>query len=125
MKHRSVDLNSISRILVALVIGAVFIYLMYGMSSFGESNVAGEAKSVEKIINRSLMQYYALEGRYPQGSYYGENNGSKEFMEKLGKYGVIFNEDKYLYIYEPSDISNIKPNIRVVEKQHIGKGGMN
>ena len=106
MKRRSIDLNSISRIIVALIISSVFFYLMYGISRFSDVNASKEARNVEKIINRALMQCYALEGRYPTES---------SFQEKLEKCGIIFNEEKYLYFYEPSEISNIKPDVKVVE----------
>jgi hypothetical protein len=94
----------IGRIIYVLVIGAIFMYMFYAMAEFAGGNKGRQAESVRKIINKALVQCYALEGTYPSE------------IEYLEKYGVILNRDYYVYYYD-FIVSNIMPDVMVFENE--------
>jgi hypothetical protein len=91
------------RIIFILLIGFLFIYIIYAMVGYSEGTTGRQAEGIQQIINKALVQCYALEGYYPATLDYIEN------------YGVIFDPDKYIYFYEWFG-ANIKPNIIVLER---------
>lgn len=88
---------------ILFLIGIIFIYLIYSMTVFGSRQPQREVSGIEKIIDKALVQCYALEGRYPEDITYIES------------YGVIFSPDKYYYYYEWYG-GNLKPTVKVIEK---------
>lgn len=98
-----VSLEIISRTVILFIIGFIFIYLIYSMTIFGGRYSEKQASSIEKIIDKALVQCYAMEGSYP---------GDIEYIEK---YGVIFDNDKYIYHYEWYG-GNLKPTVKVIKK---------
>lgn len=88
---------------VILIIGFIFLYLIYSMTVFGSRQPAREVSGIEKIIDKALVQCYALEGSYPKDIMYIE------------RYGVIFSPEKYHYYYEWYG-GNLKPTVKVIEK---------
>jgi len=102
---RGVGLVTVSRLIVAVITAFIFFYLIYAMADFGGKNDARSADNVEKIIYKALAQCYALEGGYPADIYYVE------------KYGVIFDDSRYYYYYEPMDASNMEPLVKVLVKK--------
>lgn len=97
------NLEVVSKTAIALCIGFLFIFLIYSMLTYGDNYLEKQTSNIEKIINKALVQCYALEGQYPVDIEYVKN------------YGVIFNEDKYIYYYEWYG-SNLKPTVIVFEK---------
>lgn len=97
------DPEAISKTIVIILISSLFFYMIYSMMQFGDGQSDRQASSIEKIIDKALVQCYALEGGYPTD------------IEYVSKYGVIFDNDKYLYYYEWYG-GNLKPNVIVVEK---------
>ncbi|MDR1664457.1 MAG: hypothetical protein LBR83_06025 [Clostridiales bacterium] len=91
------------RIFFILVIGFVFMYLMYGMMQFGDGSEGRNVESIARIIDKALVQCYALEGSYPTD------------IAHVADYGVIFDDDKYIYHYEYSG-GNLKPTVMVLLK---------
>ena len=91
------------RVFFVLVIGFVFVYIIYSMMKFNDGNNERQADSIRKIIDKALVQCYALEGSYPVD------------VEYVSKYGVIFDNNHYIYFYEWYG-SNIKPSIKVLDK---------
>ena len=100
------DLNIISKFVVTGIIGAVVIYMLMGVSSMSAGNAEAQANKVEQLVAKALVQCYALEGSYPIES---------QFEEKMNKYGVILNHDKYIFFYE-SFSANIMPDIMVIPR---------
>jgi hypothetical protein len=92
------------KIIFTLVIGAVFMYIFYAMWKFDAGNGGRQADSVKKIIDKALVQCYALEGVYPAE------------IDDLEKYGVIINRDVYIYYYDWF-VSNIRPDVVVFVKE--------
>jgi hypothetical protein len=75
--------------------------MVYALAEAGETNRAREPERVRNIIDRALVQCYALEGSYPVD------------LEHLVHYGVIIDTDRYVFAYELFAI-NIKPTVTVV-----------
>lgn len=100
---RGFHLETISRIVIVLIIGFLFFYMVNSMTTYSGGQSERQMTSVEAIIDKALVQCYALEGGYPTTIEYIEN------------YGVILNHDKYIYFYEWYG-SNLKPEVKVIEK---------
>lgn len=92
------SLGSIISILIS-----VLILLLVGSSlvRIGRQSREAGIRVAGQAIERAVMQCYALEGAYPPSLQYLEDN-----------YGLIINEDKYVYLYEPV-AGNIHPIIGV------------
>ena len=103
---KEINLELISRVVIILIIAGVAGYALHGMSSYSDKTEAEQTEKIEALIDKALIQCYALEGSYPPASL---------FDEKMTKYGVIIDNDKYIYHYEIFG-SNIKPFIRVIPK---------
>ena len=92
-----------ARLFVALIILSVCVYLIFSMAAAGESGKAREPERVKEVIDKALVQCYALEGSYPFN------------IKHLKNYGVVIDTDRYFYYYEAIAI-NIKPNVIVILK---------
>jgi len=88
---------------VLILITAVALYLIFSMAAAGEANSGREAERVKEVIDKALVQCYALEGSYPPG------------VDHLANYGVIIDRDRYFYDYDIF-ATNIKPSVVVVMK---------
>jgi hypothetical protein len=95
--------NGKSRVVFISVIGFVFLYLLYATAQFGGGGSARRAESVRQIIDKALVQCYALEGSYPPD------------LSRVAEYGVVFDYDTYIYHYEWAG-GNLKPFLSVIEK---------
>ena len=91
------------RLIYILIIGFVVIYSISAMVRYGDSGAARQADSVRQMIDKALVQIYALEGSYP---------GSISHVEN---YGIILDFERYFYHYEWHG-SNMKPTLIVVER---------
>ena len=105
------DINAISKFVVTGIIGAIVIYMLVGVSNMSAGSPDAKADKVHQLIEKALVQCYALEGSYPS---------SGQFEEKMNKYGVILNHDKYMFFYE-SFSANIMPEVIVTPKQQISE----
>ncbi|MCL2707927.1 MAG: hypothetical protein FWF03_02295 [Defluviitaleaceae bacterium] len=92
----------IGRVVYIAVIGFVFLYLIYAMARFGDQNAGRRVDSVQRIVEKALVQCYALEGSYPFE------------LEQVEHYGVILDYNKYIFHYEWI-APNVKPIITVFE----------
>jgi len=101
------DLNLLSKFVVTGIIAIVVIYMLMGVSNMSAGDANVQADKVYQLIEKALVQCFALEGSYPANS---------QFEEKMNKYGVILNHDKY-YFYYDSFSANIMPDIQVAPKQ--------
>lgn len=63
-----------------------------------------QAEKVHELIERALIQSFALEGRYPPES---------EFEQKMKEYGVNLDRDRFIFHYHAFS-SNILPEFRVI-----------
>lgn len=60
---------------------------------------------LKDALNRSIVQCYALEGRYPE---------SLEYLVK--NYGIIYDQDEFFIDYEIIG-ANIMPEVTILEKR--------
>lgn len=102
---KSFDFELISKIAVLLIITFITGYAIFGLSKFNNKE-ASNTERIEEMIDKALVQCYALEGSYPSGA---------QFDEKMAKYGVVLNNEKYIYHYEVLG-SNVRPEIIVIIK---------
>jgi len=99
MKGR-VDLVLVSRLVFVAVLVVLIGYLFYGMIQMGGASPEKQAENYRDIIDKALVQCYALEGSYPADIHY------------LTKYGVIFLDDHFYYSYEIF-ATNVMPSVVV------------
>lgn len=96
-------IEMIGKLSIVLFLSFIFVYMIYSTASFEKNYSERQISSIEQIIDRALVQCYALEGQYPVE------------VEQVEKYGVIFDRKKYFYFYEWYG-GNIKPSIMVIKK---------
>lgn len=89
-------------IAVIIVLAAFIIYCVWYMADTLSNAQNEEAlAATEKAIVKSAVQCYALEGQYPTGIKYLEDN-----------YGLTLDRTKYVYHYE-SIGANMVPDVKV------------
>ena len=89
------------------LLSIVFLFVAAaGIINFNNEIEKKQTESVKQAIEQSVALCYALEGSYPPDLSYLENN-----------YGLILNEDKYIYDYEIFG-TNVNPIIYVEKKSH-------
>ncbi len=106
---RDWDFNVISKVFVSLIIFTVVVIVAFSLDKLEKRNKNNEAE-IYQMINRALVQCYALEGAYPDDIFY------------LEKYGVNFDTDKYLYFYEP--MGDFIPSVQIIDLdiENVGSG---
>jgi competence protein ComGC len=103
MLRGNLDLKLLGTLVGMLVIAALLFSLMGPADTFMANAETRQTKAVEEIIDKAMVQCYALEGSYPPN------------LEYLRSYGVILDEAHYNYYFEPIG-SNIKPTVKVFQK---------
>jgi hypothetical protein len=98
-----IDLNLASKMLLTFIIAGISIYVFMGTGNMAAADAKAQSEKVMQLIDKALVQCYALEGSYPSDS---------EFKDKMAKYGVILNEDKYNFYYSAFS-ANLKPDVMV------------
>ena len=92
------------RLVLALaVFAAIFIGVYLLLNKVGSASGEAETGLVRDAVRSAVLTCYAVEGAYPT---------SLDYLKKY--YGLAYNEDAYLVIYD-AFASNIMPSIRVVE----------
>ena len=95
------------RLLVIVLVLLVIIAAAAGLFSKkagGEERAEARA-SIEETVSRLALQCYLIEGAYPQGLEYLEEN-----------YGLIVNQEDYLILYTPL-AENLPPSVRVLDRE--------
>ncbi len=96
------NIKSIISLVLIVVLAAVIIYCVWFVADTLKHTQDEETlAATEKAIIKSAVQCYALEGQYPTGIAYLEDN-----------YGLTLNRDKYVYSYE-SIGANMVPIVKV------------
>lgn len=80
---------------------AILIAIWWLAGSLDSSNDEEQMKVAKEAIVRATVQCYSLEGRYPPGLDYLEEN-----------YGLALDREKYVYYYQVI-AENIMPNVRL------------
>jgi competence protein ComGC len=99
----NIDLKLIGMVIGLLVIMIVMTGLITPAGNFAANSETRQTRAVEEIIDKAMIQCYALEGSYPPN------------LEYLESYGVIMDNDHYNYFFEGIG-SNIKPTVKVFQK---------
>ena len=98
-----IDMKLVGMIIGILVIGSVLLSILAPANSFKANAESRQTKIVEEIIDKAMIQCYALEGSYPAS------------LDYLTSYGVILDKAHFNYYFEAIG-SNIKPIVIVFEK---------
>lgn len=90
------------RILVPVLVFVLIAALVIaGVSNVSAAEGTERLKAMEQAVRRSVVQCYAIEGRYPKNLAYLVEN-----------YGLILNEGQFVYHYERLG-DNLMPDIFV------------
>ena len=93
------------RVIIPVVFSIVIIVaIVFGIRNVAVSSTQEQLKITEQAVRRSVVQCYAIEGRYPPSLNYLTEN-----------YGLIIDEEKYVYHYQRHGY-NLLPDITVVAK---------
>ncbi|MPN50419.1 hypothetical protein SDC9_198045 [bioreactor metagenome] len=87
-----------------LLLILVVVFVLVGAQSVRTGTSAEGLAITQKAIHRALVQCYAIEGAYPPGVDYLEEN-----------YGVQIDHDRYFVYYEAYG-QNMMPDVVVAEK---------
>jgi hypothetical protein len=82
---------------------AILIAIWWAAGSLQSSHSEEQMKIAKEAIIRATVQCYSIEGRYPPGLDYLEEN-----------YGLTLDRDKYVYYYQ-AVAENIMPNIQLFD----------
>ena len=85
---------------LVILIAAILIVFMSGFTDFGKKAEEEQLNAVRALVERAVVQCYALEGSYPPN------------LEYLRSYGVVPNYDHYIYNYEVVG-ANVFPIIEI------------
>ena len=91
--------------LPALILVLAIVGLVHVSNATSASNSAGEKEILERALNRSITQCYALEGSYPPSLDYLTDN-----------YGLTYDEEAYYIDYQYIG-SNLRPDVTIIERQ--------
>ena len=94
-------LKNIQLIIMLVVSIAMIAIILSGLSSYENRFDTVETGRIKTVVEKYAIQCYATEGAYPPNIQYLEEH-----------YGLILNEEKYIYEYEPV-AENIKPVIQI------------
>lgn len=95
---------AVRRFLPLLVILAAAALLFYGLSLLSRTSEQEQKAAVERAIQKSLVNCYAIEGAYPPDIAYLEEH-----------YGLIIDHEAYVVDYQTIG-SNIRPSVLVVPR---------
>jgi hypothetical protein len=104
MKTGKTGYNFISRMMMLLILAAVFSVFLFATGSFKGNSLELQSRVIEDTVRKYLIQCYASEGAYPENLQYLAEN-----------YGLIIDNENYIYLYQ-SFSSNILPDIKVYAK---------
>lgn len=97
-------LKNIQLSIMLIVSIAIIVIVLGGLDAYNVKHSTLETERIADIVEKYAIQCYATEGAYPPNVYYLEEH-----------YGLILDEEKYIYSYEPV-AENIKPVVQVFIK---------
>ncbi len=97
--------KSITAYAPVVILVLVLIAFSLFASSMTDSNALREKEILQKAIDRSITQCYALEGVYPD---------NLEYLEE--EYGLTYNKEHFFIDYQYIG-SNLRPDITIIERQ--------
>lgn len=99
-KHNAAGLEQL--VVPAATFAVVLVLVLFGIRMLGGTADEEQLKNLESSIQKSAVQCYALEGRYPESLSY-----------LMDHYGVTYDESRYTVSYEVYG-PNILPSISVL-----------
>ena len=96
---------SLTAYLPVLILVLVLTGFVAFSGSFSKTNLGYEKDLLQKALDRSITQCYALEGTYP-------NN--LEYLEE--HYGLTYNK-KHFYVDYQYIGGNLRPDVTIIEKE--------
>ena len=96
--------KSITSYFPAILLIFVLVAVSAFASSMTQTNATQEKEILEKAIDRSITQCYALEGVYPDNLAYLEQ-----------EYGLTYNKEHFFVDYQYIG-SNLRPDITIIER---------
>lgn len=100
-KNKSSITAYVPVLLLVLVLGGFIAF----SGSFSDTNLSYEKDLLQKALDRSITQCYALEGTYPS---------NLEYLEE--HYGLTYNKDHFFVDYQYIG-GNLRPDITIIEKE--------
>ena len=101
VKKKSFSITAYLPILLLVVVLGVFIAFS---DSFYQSSLSSEKDVLQKALNRSITQCYALEGSYPNDLVYLEDH-----------YGLTYNKNRFFIDYQYIG-DNLRPDVTIIER---------
>ena len=98
------NLQKAGKFIITAVLSLSIFILGYSIYIIDRDSSARETAAIQEVIDKALLQCYALEGSYPSDLQYLSDH-----------YGVILNENDYFYYYEAYG-ANIFPDVQIVKK---------
>lgn len=94
--------RSVGAWISVLAFGLVLVVFLYAVSAFSQVSLKEQQESLERALNRSITQCYALEGKYPESLSYLKEN-----------YGITY-DDTHFYVDYQITASNIRPEVTII-----------
>ena len=91
---------------LAIFFAVLFLFL-FGVSFISQTSETEQKNNLERALNRSIVNCYAVEGAYPSSLAYIEEN-----------YGITYDKDKFFVDYQVLG-SNLMPDITIIERTHL------
>lgn len=103
-KYRSVKGSFLKNAAVSVgIFGVVLVAFLLGISKTSSKTDDEQEKLLETAVERSVVQCYVTEGRYPESIEYLEQN-----------YGIRYDKEKYRIDYRAFG-TNMMPEIDIIE----------
>ncbi|MDC7301025.1 MULTISPECIES: hypothetical protein [Agathobacter] len=96
-----IRLHALFPMLLMVVVLAIFVY---AANEVGQSQSTQETDILNKALNRSITQCYALEGAYP---------ASLKYL--VDHYGLTYDSEHYYIDYQYIG-SNLRPDVTIIER---------
>jgi hypothetical protein len=99
-----IDVRMLGLLIMVAFLTTLILSLLGVLGNFSSASSERQVERSAELIDKALFQCYALEGSYPPGLDYLEQN-----------YGVLLYKDQFSYYYETIG-SNIKPIVYIVPR---------
>jgi hypothetical protein len=103
-KESHIHLNTFASVLPFITFVIILVLFIYGVGNVSQTAQEKQKESLETALSRSIVQCYAVEGKYPS---------SVEYLEE--HYGLTYDKNVFLVDYD-SYGDNLFPDVTVIRK---------